>query len=265
MKCGVAMLVALCVAAGDGATKDVVVAPAGTFTMSALDQGAGQFEADGVTRRPGTTVTFSRPLQVSRTEITQGEYQNTLHRNPSKFKDAADAALRPVEQVTLFDAVEYCNARSKRDGLTPRYALDNLARRTDGGIDFAVVKDVGGPGWRLPSEAEWEYLCRAGTTTAWCFGDDEQAIGTFSWSRDQSSGSTHAVAGKKPNAWGIFDMHGNVFEWCFDASAAPGARQPFRGGSWFNCPVCAKCDSRSMGDPTTREATLGFRVVRTPD
>jgi formylglycine-generating enzyme required for sulfatase activity len=73
------------------------------------------------------------------------------------------------------------------------------------------------------------------------------------------------VAGKKPNTWGIFDMHGNVFEWCFDASAGPGARQPFRGGSWFNCPVCAKCDSRSMGDPTTREATLGFRVVRTPD
>lgn len=65
--------------------------------------------------------------------------------------------------------------------------------------------------------------------------------------------------------WGIFDMHGNVFEWCFDASAGPGARQPFRGGSWFNCPVCAKCDSRSMSEPTTREPTLGFRVVRTPD
>ena len=259
------MLAALLAAADDAATTNVAVAPAGTFVMSALDQGTGQFEADGVTRRPGMVVTIARPLQVSRTEITQGEFQNTLHRNPSKFRDAADAALRPVEQVTLFDAVEYCNARSKRDGLAPRYTLANLARRTDGGIDFAVVKDVGGPGWRLPTEAEWEYLCRAGSTGPWCYGDDEQAIGTVSWSRDQSAGSTHAVGGKKPNAWGIFDMHGNVFEWCFDASAAPGARQPFRGGSWFNCPVCAKSDSRSMGDPATREATLGFRVVRTPD
>lgn len=245
-------------------THDTVKIPAGKFTMSALDQGTGQLEADGVTKRAGTQITFAEPALMSRTEITQGEFQNTLHRNPSKFVQSADAALRPVEQVTLFDAAEYCNARSKREGLAPRYELSRTARRTDGGLEFAIVKDIGGEGWRIPSEAEWEYACRAGTTTAWGFGGDELVIGEFSWSRDQSSGSTHTVAGKKPNAWGLYDMHGNVWEWCFDPAAGAGAMQVFRGGSWFNCPVCAKCDSRSTSLPATREATLGFRVIRNP-
>ena len=244
--------------------RDTVRLPAGEFMMSALDQGTGQFEADGVTRRPGTKVMFATPMLMTRTEITQGEFQATLGRNPSKFRDAPDAALRPVECVTLFDAVEYCNARSKRDGLAPRYALDRVARRADGGIEFAVVKDLGGPGWRLPTESEWEYACRAGTTTAWSWGDDELAIGGFSWSRDQSGGATHAVGTKKPNPWGLFDMHGNVFEWCFDPKAKPGDPHAFRGGSWFNCPVCAKSESRSASGPASREATLGFRVIRDP-
>jgi len=258
-----ALCVALCIA-GDATPvdRDTVQLPAGSFTMSALDQGTGQFEADGVTRRPGTKVVFTKPMRMTRTEITQGEFQATLGRNPSKFRDAPDAALRPVECVTLFDAAEYCNARSKRDGLAPRYALDRVARRADGGIEFAVVRDLGGPGWRLPTEAEWEYACRAGTTTPWSFGGEELTIGEFSWSRDQSGGSTHPVATKRANPWGLFDMHGNVFEWCLDPSAGPGKPQSFRGGSWFNCPMCAKSDARSVSDPATREATLGFRVIR---
>jgi formylglycine-generating enzyme required for sulfatase activity len=242
--------------------RDTVRLPAGEFMMSALDQGTGQFEADGVTRRPATKVVFAKPMRMSRTEITQGDFQSMLGRNPSKFRDGPDAPLRPVECVTLFDAAEYCNARSKRDGLAPRYALDRVARRADGSIEFAVVKDLDGEGWRLPTEAEWEYACRAGTTTAWSWGDDELAIGGHSWSRDQSAGSTHPVATKKANPWGLFDMHGNVFEWCFDPKAKAGDPHAFRGGSWFNCPVCAKSESRSATGPASREATLGFRVMR---
>ena len=244
------------------ADRDTVIIPVGSFTMSALDQGTGQFEADGVTRRPGTTITFAKPMRMSRTEITQGEFRSALDRNPSKFRDAPDAALLPVECVTLFDAAEYCNARSRRDGLAARYALDRVARRADGCIEFAVVKDLGGPGWRLPTEAEWEYACRAGTTTAWSWGDDELGVGEFSWSRDQSSATTHRVATKKANPWGLHDMHGNVFEWCFDPKAKAGDPHAFRGGSWFNCPVCAKSDARSSSGPGSREPTLGFRVIR---
>jgi formylglycine-generating enzyme required for sulfatase activity len=247
------------------ADRDTVNIPAGEFMMSALDQGTGQFEANGVTRRPGTKVRFAKPMRMSRTEITQGEFRSVLGRNPSKFRDASDASRRPVECVTLFDAAEYCNARSRRDGLPPRYALESVARRADGCIEFAVVKDLGGEGWRLPTEAEWEYACRAGTTTAWSWGDDELAIGDFSWSRDQSAGATHPVATKKANPWDLQDMHGNVFEWCFNPKAKAGEPHAFRGGSWFNCPVCAKSESRSASDPASREATLGFRVIRNVD
>ena len=108
------LLAMACLALGEGAGKDVAEAPAGSFTMSALDQGTGQFETDGVTRRPGTLVRFAHPLLVARTEVTQGDFQALLHRNPSRFRDAPDAPLRPVEQVSLFDAVEYCNAQIGR-------------------------------------------------------------------------------------------------------------------------------------------------------
>jgi len=172
---------------------------------------------------------------------------------------------RPVINVTWRDAVEYCNWRSKKDGLTPAYMLD--------GPD--VICDWGADGYRLPTEAEWEFAARGGKTShgfPYPGGSDPASIG---WCAGASSGQTHPVGEKIPNELGLYDMGGNVCEWCWDwyedypAGLARNPRGPFhaelkvmRGGSWFTSVSSMRPDKRFSADPEGRFNIVGFRLAR---
>ena len=138
-------------------------------------------------------------------------------------------------------------------------------------------KKEAGNKYRLPTEAEWEYAARAGSTGDYCFGDDSDQLGDYAWYGSNSGGSTHPVGTKKPNALGLYDMHGNVYEWCFDwyrdnyyrysprwdpQGPSAGSYRVLRGGGWDNYPNNLRSASRSSGNPTIRLGSYGFRVAR---
>ena len=152
---------------------------------------------------------------------------------PSRHKDDDF----PVEMVTWDNAVEFCEI------------LSSLPKEQRAGRRY-----------RLPTEVEWEYACRAGTTTTYSFGDNGSRLGEYAWFNGNSNNQSHAVGQKKPNAWGLYDMHGNVWEWCSD-SYSGGSFRPNRGGGWQGG------DFRSVGrelhKPTAYAGNLGFRVVMT--
>ncbi|MCL2745271.1 MAG: SUMF1/EgtB/PvdO family nonheme iron enzyme, partial [Planctomycetaceae bacterium] len=137
--------------------------------------------------------------------VTQKEYMELMEYNPSISKDQENC---PVDGVGWYSAVEFCNKMSETEGLAPYYALSQVKRRSTNSIEAAEVTVLGGSGYRLLTEAEWEYICRAGSITPWCFGDQVMDVIHYAWYFDNSFGETHPVGEKKPNAWGLFDMHG---------------------------------------------------------
>jgi formylglycine-generating enzyme len=154
----------------------------------------------------------------------------------------------PVVSVSWWDAVRYCNALSERTGRSPVYALS--------GED--VEWDAGADGYRLPTEAEWEHACRAGTT-----GPRYGTLDDIAWHRGNSGDRVHEVGGKQPNAWGLHDMLGNVWEWCWDRydPAVYGTYRVLRGGGWFDEHWSCRASVRRRSHPTLRLDDVGFRVV----
>ena len=168
-------------------------------------------------------------------EVTQQQYEAVMGSNPSEFKGANN----PVENVSWDDAVAYC---AKLSSLPAEVAAGHV--------------------YRLPTAAEWEYACRAGTTTEYSFGDDEKDLGKYAWFLDNSLRTTHGVGEKLPNGWGLYDMHGNAWEWCSDAE---GSLRVLRGGSWNYSAGSCRSAFRGGNDPSYRSNGMGFRLALSAD
>ncbi|MBN2288612.1 MAG: formylglycine-generating enzyme family protein, partial [Candidatus Glassbacteria bacterium] len=198
-------------------------------------------------------------FKISTTEITQEQFKAVMGFNPSLFSGSPNL---PVERVTWINAATFCNKLSLMTSLDTCYNLNTLE------CDFARS------GYRLPTEAEWEYACRAGTASEYYIGSDTVSMKTMAWCLSNSESTTHPVGMKEPNAWGLYDMHGNVFEWCADYYAiyhcssednpqgpAAGRYRTIRGGSWFSGPDSCRSAFRMSTYPFKGFSNVGFRVV----
>jgi formylglycine-generating enzyme required for sulfatase activity len=212
--------------------------------------------------KPRHLVQISRAFYLCDSEVTQGQYQEVMGVNPSNFRGSDDL---PVEKVSWLDAVTFCNKLSEKEGRTACYRFN--------GAEIAVIP---GEGYRLPTEAEWEYACRAGSTARFPFGNNEAELGEFAWFAGNAERQTHPVGQKRPNQWGLHDMLGNVWEWCQDGYDAryyaksssadpPGpSGSPYlvvRGGGWQNFSEHCRSAYRIKDPPGWRCFDCGLRLV----
>ncbi len=227
--------------------------PPGEFMMGSPSKESDRDLDEG----PQTKVLITQGFWMARCEVTQAEYESVLESNPSQY---TGDPRRPVEKVSWHDALRYC-------------ARLNQIAQISGSLPA-------GYWYRLPTEAEWEYACRAGSQTRFYYGDDPVylRVGDYAWFNGNSSSGTHPVGTKLPNPWGLHDMHGNVLEWCLDgwsgalpggtstnAPAPPaGSLRVARGGSWLYEAKFSRSANRDDYSPSNQCSDLGFRVVLAP-
>ncbi len=243
-----------------------VLIKAGSFTMGSPEDEKGARGDDEVQHQ----VTLSRDFILQATEVTQRQWQEVMGNTPSRFDSCRDC---PVERVTWFEAAAYTNALSKREGLPECYRLDGCDENPGDGMVCSSVSFAGlrCDGYRLPTEAEWEYAVRAGSTGA-LYGELDQ----IAWTVSNSCRRTHPVGEKQPNRWGLFDMFGNVREWCHDwygpftkdpvrdpLGAREGTIRVRRGGCrWYLAGYTRAADRNGL-PPRTRRSSIGLRPART--
>ena len=225
---------------GNKVTMKLTLIPSGKFMM-----GSSENEEDRVGKEdPQHEVTISKAFYIGAYDVTQEQYERIMGKNPSNFKGAQN----PVESVSWDDAAEFCKKLSQTSGKTVR----------------------------LPTEAQWEYACRAGSKTRFGYGDDPDytKLGDYAWYAVNSESKTHPVGQKKPNDWGLYDMHGKVFQWCSDWYAdsyananntdpqgpGSGSRRVLRGGGWGGNPRFCRSAHRGRFTPVGRYDFIGFRV-----
>jgi formylglycine-generating enzyme required for sulfatase activity/Tol biopolymer transport system component len=238
---------------------EMVRIPAGSYTMGDI---AGRSDE-------GPHEVTVSAFYIDKFPVTQELYQKIVGVNPSKRK----APTSPVERTQWTDAARFCNKCSEVEGLKPCYDLQSWA------CDFNA------DGYRLPTEAEWEYACRAGSSAKYCFGDSEADLARYAWFKPGSEGKTRPVGQKLHNRWGLYDVHGNVWQWCNDwyaetyytASSSENPRGPvtgkqrvLRGGAWDCTPEKCRSAYRHKEFPVFSDAcfgadSYGFRRVRKPD
>ena len=234
---------------------EMVLIPEGRFVMG---------DADEIDAPPHEVVLS--PFYMDKNLVTQSEYERVMGENPSRWKGGDN----PVEQVRWSDAVKYCNKRSELEGLQPCYDLETWQ------CDFEAS------GYRLPTEAEWEYACRAGTKTAYYFGDNKSKLSDHAWFEDNAGDKPHPVGGRPANPWGLYDMHGNVWQWCNDfyqvdyyqnspekdpRGPQTGENKVVRGGAWkFSADSCRSGyrynENPGYSDVCFGYDIYGFRCVR---
>jgi formylglycine-generating enzyme required for sulfatase activity len=230
----------LTVSLADGIKMDFVLIPAGTFTMGS-EKGAAH-------EKPVHEVTITKPFYLGVHEVSQAQWKALMGDSPSRPSHFTGDKL-PVEQVSWADCQNFA----------------------------AKVKEKARKGMicRLPTEAEWEYACRAGSKTDYCFGDDPTKLSEYAWYDANSEQKTHPVGRKKPNAWGLYDVHGNVWEWCWDwmylyeakpakdpVSPPYGGGRVLRGGAFTDVAGVLRSAERQANSPGARHLSYGFRTAR---
>jgi formylglycine-generating enzyme required for sulfatase activity len=236
----------LAVDLGGGVKLELVLIPAGEFKMGSPDSDKSAFPGE----KPQHRVRITKPFCLGKYLVTQEQWEAVMGNNPSSFKGPKN----PVEEVSWDDCQKFLEKLNAKVG-------------TEHG------KFV------LPTEAQWEYACRARSTTRYCFGDDESGLGVYAWYNANSDLKAHPVGVKRPNAWELYDMHGNVFEWCQDwddedyyansptddpTGPATGPGRVLRGGHWGSPARLCRSAYRGGGGPGYRSADLGFRVSLVP-
>ena len=214
---------------------------------------------------PQRLMLIATPFLLGETEVTQELYELVMDYNPSRFKGKEDSNQRPVERVTWYDAIMFCNKLSILTNKNPYYEINDITYFTEDddskNICYAEVKinKEGANGFRLPRSKEWEYAARAGTNNKYAGTNDGRNLGKYAWfGVEWFYGSTHPVATKKPNEWGFYDMSGNVWEWCGDGYSS--STCVIRGGSWDEKASSLCSISLSYAGLDRINSTYGFRV-----
>ena len=262
--------------------KEMVHIPAGNFMMGALEDDEDAYDSE----KPRHKVTLTRDFLMGKYAVTQALWQSVMGSNPSHRK----GANRPVECVSWFDCVAFCNKLSEQEGLTPAYDGlgdyqvgddQNMGENEIESLSAGITCNWNAKGYRLPTEAEWEYSARGGEYHKYSGSDNVDEV---AWCDDNSGGQTHPVGQKKPNNFGLYDMSGNVWEWCWDRmeydeywnivgdsvyryglvtdpyGSAGGSYRVVRGGYWDDSPEDVRASVRSSGAPADQLNGLGFRI-----
>ena len=237
----------------------------GTFTMGSTSGYSDEL--------PLHQVTVSS-FYIAKTEVTQGQWKAVMGSNPSYFTSVGDNG--PVEQVTWYSCISYCNKLSIKEGKTPVYSIGGNTSPSSW-TSGTIVFDTTAKGYRLPTEAEWEYAAKGGNQTHNYTYSGSNNVDSVAWYWDNwgtTANSTHTVGAKASNELGLYDMSGNVYEWCWDwygaysstaqtnpTGASSGSYRLLRGGSWLHFQFFCRVSSRNNNYPDSNYINIGFRVV----